>query len=82
MSNEIHVHWRKNLFKVPSGKAGKAFVIEIARLLRAYAEAETLEAIEGSNDTACTTLTETLCIIKSKGLHPMPGPVVEAMEGR
>ena len=37
--------WRRNLFKVPSGKAGKAFVTEIARLLRAYAEAGALEAI-------------------------------------
>ena len=45
MINEIYVHWRKNLLKVPSGKAGKAFVTDIARLLRAYAEAEAVEAI-------------------------------------
>ena len=48
MINEAYediTHWRRNLFKVPSGKAGKAFVTEIARLLRAYAEAGALEAI-------------------------------------
>ena len=28
------VHWRKNLFKEPSGASGKCFVVELARLLR------------------------------------------------
>ena len=38
------VHWQ-NLFKIPPGKAGKAFVAEMARLLHAYAEASTLETV-------------------------------------
>ena len=39
------IHWRHNLFKVPSGRTGKAFVAELSRLLRAYAEGSTLESI-------------------------------------
>ena len=39
------VHWRRNLFMVPSGKAGKEFVQEQARLWRAYATASALEAV-------------------------------------
>ena len=39
------VHWRRNVFNVPSGKAGKGFVTELARLIRAYAETSSLEAI-------------------------------------
>ena len=26
------VHWRRDLFQIPSGSAGKAFVTELARL--------------------------------------------------
>ena len=32
------IHWRRKLFKIPLGKAGKAFAAEMARLLRAHAE--------------------------------------------
>ena len=39
------VHWKCNLFKVPSGKAGNSFVKELTRLTRAYAEASALEAV-------------------------------------
>ncbi|MCY4641269.1 MAG: reverse transcriptase domain-containing protein, partial [Gammaproteobacteria bacterium] len=39
------VHWRRNLFKVPSGKAGKSFVQELTRLFRAYANGSALECI-------------------------------------
>ena len=39
------VHWRRNLFKVPSGKEGKAFVAEMARLYRSYAETSALESV-------------------------------------
>ena len=42
--NEI-VHWKRNLFKVPSGKAGKGFVRELTRLLNAFAEVSALEVI-------------------------------------
>ena len=39
------MHWRRNLFKVPSGKAGKAFVRELTRLFQAYADGSSLESV-------------------------------------
>ena len=39
------VHWRKNVFSVPSGKAGKQFVRELTTLFSAYAQASALESI-------------------------------------
>ena len=39
------IHWRRNLFKVPQGKAGNEFVQEISQLFRSYAEASSLESI-------------------------------------
>ena len=39
------VHWRRNVFKVRSGRVGKLFVRELARLFLAYAEGTTLESI-------------------------------------
>ena len=39
------VHWRRNLFQVPSGNAGKSFVSELARLYQAYADSSSLECI-------------------------------------
>ena len=42
--NEV-VHWKRNVFKVPSGKVGKAFVFELAHLFNAYVEASTLESV-------------------------------------
>ena len=38
------VQWRRNVFKIPSSKAGKAFVAELGHLLHAYAEGSTLES--------------------------------------
>ena len=38
-------HWRRNLFLTPSGKAGKMFFSELARLFRAYGEGSALEFI-------------------------------------
>ena len=38
------VHWRHNIFSVPSGKAGTAFVSELSRLFRGYGESSALEA--------------------------------------
>ena len=32
------VHWRRNIFSVPSGQAGKKFVLELARLFRSFAD--------------------------------------------
>ena len=39
------VTWRRNLFNIPSGKNGKAFVSELARLFRSFAEATALELV-------------------------------------
>ena len=39
------VHWRHNLFKIPSGKHGKDFVHEMARLFNSYAEASSMEGV-------------------------------------
>ena len=39
------VHWRKNSFKVPAGNAGKYFVQELSRLLKAFAEKSSLETV-------------------------------------
>ena len=39
------VHWRRNVFSVPSGKAGKAFVTELSRLWQAYGSAGAMECI-------------------------------------
>ena len=42
---DVVVQWKRNIFLVPSGKVGKAFVSEITRLVRGYAEATALEGI-------------------------------------
>lgn len=39
------VHWRRNVFNVPSGREGKEFVSELTRLVRGYAEASALEFV-------------------------------------
>ena len=39
------VHWRPNLFKVPSGACGKQFVAELTRFFNAFASESDLEAI-------------------------------------
>ena len=39
------VHWSRNLFKIPSGKAGKTFVRELSRLFRAFADRSALESV-------------------------------------
>ena len=39
------VHWRMNLFKVPYGNTGKAFVLELARLFESFAISSALESI-------------------------------------
>ena len=42
--NEV-THWRKNLFSVPFGNAGKKFVVELSRLFRAFAVGSALETV-------------------------------------
>ena len=39
------IHWKMDLFRVPYGKAGKAFVSELARLFRSFAEGTALESV-------------------------------------
>jgi len=39
------IHWRKILFRIPSGKSGRAFVSELCRLFRAYATGSALECV-------------------------------------
>ena len=39
------VHWRRNLFLVPSGSIGKKFVRELTRLFNEYAQASALESV-------------------------------------
>ena len=39
------VHWKRNIFKVPLGRAGKSFVHELFHLFKAYAEGNSLELI-------------------------------------
>ena len=42
---ETVVHWRRNSFLIPSGKAGIGFVMELARLYQAYADDSALHSI-------------------------------------
>ena len=39
------VKWKRNLFKLPSGKAGKSFVCELTHLFQAYADGSTLDCM-------------------------------------
>ena len=39
------VQWKRNLFKVQSSKAGKAFVRELSRMFNAHAEGSALECV-------------------------------------
>ncbi len=39
------VHWRRNVFLVPSGKSGNEFVRETTRLLRAFTNASAMEVV-------------------------------------
>ena len=44
-SYEEIVKWKRNVFLVPSGKVGKSFIQELARLYQAYADESPLECI-------------------------------------
>ena len=41
--NEV-IHWKRNVFRIPSGKVGKAFVSEMAKLFQAFAEETRIES--------------------------------------
>ena len=45
LAYEEVVHLRRNLFQVPSGSTGKAFVSELAHLFQVYADSSSLECI-------------------------------------
>ena len=42
--NEIF-HWKGNIFLIPSGTAGKLFVLEVTRLLKVFASGSAMECI-------------------------------------
>ena len=50
------VKWKPNIFSVPFGNAGKKFVQELSRLLRAYAEGSALESIALKASTVMSIL--------------------------
>ena len=52
------VHWKRNIFLLPSGAAGKSFIQEITRLLLAFAEGSALECqgrLRDANPTSSKT---------------------------
>ena len=42
---EKTVHWRQNVFELPRGRIGSAFVRELSRLIEAYSDDTVLESI-------------------------------------
>ena len=74
------VHWQKNTFNVPFGKAGKGFVLELSRLLRAYADGSALESI--AEGQYCFALTETFPPFKTEGSFSLPGETPAQLEER
>ena len=53
------MHWKKRLFPVPWGNVGSAFISELARLYKAYAERSTLECIALKSDVILAIITPT-----------------------
>ena len=45
VSYEVVVHWRRNVFLLPSGKVGKEFIRELTRLFNAYTGTSALESV-------------------------------------
>ena len=39
------VHWKRNIFSVPTGWAGNNFVSELTSLFRAYTDSSALEVV-------------------------------------
>ena len=39
------IHWKRNIFLLPSGNAGKSFIQEMTRLLNAFADGSTMESV-------------------------------------
>ena len=59
------IHWKRNQFHAPSGKAGISFVNTLASLFRAYGECSSMEsiAIRAAIGSANFAATETSCPI-------------------
>lgn len=47
------VHWIRNVFKVPSGKAGTAFVRELSQIFRSYADCSALDSVAMKAAMSC-----------------------------
>ena len=69
------VHWRRNIFSVPCGNAGKGFVSELSHLFRAYAEGSALEsiALKASTVMSALLLQKPHSSSKSRRSHHMSG---------
>jgi hypothetical protein len=55
------VHWRRNIFMVPSGKVGEQFVAELSSLYESYGRSDARESIAmiaAMTMHACTTTTK------------------------
>ena len=50
------VHWEKNAFTVPFDNTGEEFVLQLSRLLRAYADGTALESIALMANTVLSVL--------------------------
>ena len=61
------VHWQRNIFMIPSGKAGKDYVKEQARLFSAYADGTPLEQVALKATRLCHC-----CCSRSHTPHPRP----------
>jgi len=44
-AHEEVMHWKRNCFLLPSGRVGKDFALELARLFQSYADNSTLHSI-------------------------------------
>ena len=45
MAYQSIVHWKQNIFRVPSGKVGQMFVYELAKLFKAYGESNGIHSV-------------------------------------
>ena len=66
MPEEV-MHWQKILFRLPSGKSGRAFVSKLCRLFHAYATGSALELLQrphhrSKNDDNISHLNRRLCL--------------------
>ena len=75
------VHWKRNLFKVPSGRAGKSFIRELGRMFQAYADASALESIALQAAMAMPALLQKPHPkSKSKGAHHASRSSIKTMD--